>query len=155
MAIVSKVGIIFPLGWQEYTAIACVVLILVFSILLCCEIKHSVIIGLIMTGIMIGLCSAIIYHLCCKKSLTNCYFLLGFIILEDLLTFILCILTRRFKRAVFIVFILLSVAFVITGGLLLFFVGDDELWVSLAGGFFNTAIDVAALCLVSSLKFVK
>nr|CAH8865208.1 unnamed protein product [Trichobilharzia regenti] len=131
------------------------VLILVLCILLFFKIKYNVIIGLIMTGIIILLCSAITYSQCCKMSHSNCYVLLGFIILEDLLTVIFCILTKRFKQVVFIVMISLSAAFVIIGGLLFYFGNSDEVKISLAGGFWNTALDLAALCFASSLKFIS
>nr|CAH8821240.1 unnamed protein product [Trichobilharzia regenti] len=68
----------------------------------------------------IVLWSATICFMCCKTADFNCYFLLGFVILEDVLTVIACIYFRRFKLVVMIVLISLSVAFLITGTVLFY-----------------------------------
>uniref|UniRef100_A0AA85JC04 Uncharacterized protein n=1 Tax=Trichobilharzia regenti TaxID=157069 RepID=A0AA85JC04_TRIRE len=59
---------------------------------------------------------------------------------KDLLTIIFCILTRRFKPAVSMVLMYLSMAFMTIGWILLALDGKQGLLINLVAGFWNTAL---------------
>nr|CAH8865230.1 unnamed protein product [Trichobilharzia regenti] len=100
----------------------------------------------------IALWSAAINFVCCKMADFNCYFLLGFVIQEDVLTIIAFIYVRRFKLVVMMVLISSSMAFLVTGAVLIYLDTGERKYSELAGGFWNTAIATVALVFVSLLK---
>nr|CAH8865088.1 unnamed protein product [Trichobilharzia regenti] len=152
METVSQVGIMSTNRWQQYATIACMVLIVILCIILFLKFSNNIKVALVLTGIIIVLFSANIFIVCCENPGSECFTLLGFILLEVLLTIIFSILTRRFKRAVNIVMMSLSAAFLITGFALYFVKLGDNFWMQLAGCFWNSALVVVLLAFASSLK---
>nr|CAH8865056.1 unnamed protein product [Trichobilharzia regenti] len=144
METVSQVGIMSTIRWQQYATIACMVLIVIqkMCIIIFLKFSNNIKVALVLIGIIIVLFSANIFIVCCKDSGSECFILLGFILLEDLLTIIFSILTRRFKQAVNIVMMSLSAAFLITGFVLYFVKLGDDFWMQLAGCFWNSVLVV-------------
>ncbi|CAH8865857.1 unnamed protein product [Trichobilharzia szidati] len=101
---------------------------------------------MILTGIIILLWSLDIILLCCDNFKYPCYILIGFIILEDLLTIIFCFLTKRLIRVVEFTMLSISLACFIAVIIIYFLKRDEPLWLTLAGGLWNTSV-----ILVSSL----
>nr|CAH8865710.1 unnamed protein product [Trichobilharzia regenti] len=101
----------------------------------------------------LALWSANIYFTCCNMhNNSECYFLIGFITLEDLLTIIFCVLIKRLKKTVVTVLLSMSTAFLITGVVLFFVDRNNHLLSELAGGFWNTSVAILALLYASFLK---
>uniref|UniRef100_A0AA85J1X9 Uncharacterized protein n=1 Tax=Trichobilharzia regenti TaxID=157069 RepID=A0AA85J1X9_TRIRE len=140
-------------AWVDYVAVSCWALIVLLSLLLFFKFRNNLPVALFLIGIIIVLWSANIFSMCCNKYEKNCFILLGFIVLEDLLTIVFCFFTyKRLKLKVIIVMMLLSTAFVITG-IVLFFLGkDDPMFFEITGGFWNTALDMVAIGIASFLK---
>nr|CAH8819956.1 unnamed protein product [Trichobilharzia regenti] len=152
MADSLRVGENSGFGWRGYATITCIVLIMILCIIPIFTFRNNLKISLFLIGIIIVLFSANICFVCCKELGSECFILLGFIVLEDVLTIIFCILTRRFKPAVSIVLLYLSMAFMTTGWVLLALGRKQGILIYLVAGFWNTSLVLAALDFASSLK---
>ncbi|CAH8865935.1 unnamed protein product [Trichobilharzia szidati] len=102
-------------------------------------------------ALIILLCTTNIYLACCSRLDLWCYLLIGFCALEDLLTIVLCSLTKRFKRQVIISMLVLAVVFCITGTVF-YYLYKYHVHPAWAGGFWNTASCLAALAVRDLLK---
>ncbi|CAH8821804.1 unnamed protein product [Trichobilharzia szidati] len=142
----------FGAQWTAYAAITCLVWTVILCVFLFLVFKNNLRISLILIGIIIALWSGAICFTYCRGPDFKCYFLLGFVILEDLLTIIACIYVKRFKPVVIIVLISVSIAFLITGAVLFFLEMRQMKYSELAGGLWNTAVAILVLVFASSLK---
>ncbi|CAH8867547.1 unnamed protein product [Trichobilharzia szidati] len=134
----------FATEWKAYVAIACLVLTMILCTLLFFKYTNNVKVALILIGFIIVLWSGAICFMCCRKPDFKCYFLLAFVIVEDLLTIIACIYVKRFKLVVIIVLESLSATFLITGAVLFYVYFSDMKYSELAGGFWNTAVAIVS-----------
>nr|CAH8822045.1 unnamed protein product [Trichobilharzia regenti] len=108
--------------WHGYAFSGCLVLIVLLCLLLFFKFRNNLPVALILIGIIIVLWSTNIVAICCDFEKKYWCILLVFIILEDLITIIFCIIIKRFKQQVMLFLLSLSALFLITG-LILFFVG--------------------------------
>ncbi|CAH8866039.1 unnamed protein product [Trichobilharzia szidati] len=152
MIVILEANESFGAQWKAYAAITCLVLTMILCILLFFKFINNVKIALILIGFIIVLWSASICFMCCRRPNFKCYFLLGFVIVEDLLTIIACIYVKRFKLVVIIVLVSLSMAFLITGAVLFYLYMREMKYSELAGGLWNTAVAILVLVFASSLK---
>ncbi|CAH8865855.1 unnamed protein product [Trichobilharzia szidati] len=152
MIVILEANESFGAQWTAYAAITCLVWTVILCVFLFLVFKNNLRISLILIGIIIVLWSAAICFMYCQGPDIKCYFLLGFVILEDLLTIIACIYVKRFKPVVIIVLISVSIAFLITGAVLFFLDMRQLKYSELIGAFWNTTVAILALVFASSLK---
>nr|CAH8865716.1 unnamed protein product [Trichobilharzia regenti] len=142
-----------PEEWIDYAQVACLVMALALCILHFFKFRSNLKLALTLIAITLALWSANIYFTCCNMhNNSECYFLIGFITLEDLLTIIFCVLIKRLKKTVVTVLLSMSTAFLITGVVLFFVDRNNHLLSELAGGFWNTSVAILALLYASFLK---
>nr|CAH8865418.1 unnamed protein product [Trichobilharzia regenti] len=136
-------GEMIKFEWQDYAAVACLGVNLLLFLLLGLKFRTKLSVALVLIGIMVLLWSAEIILMSCEFK-QPCYILIGFIILEDILTIIFCSLTRRFKKGVAIALLCITVAcfavalYTINVGRL------GPISTVLAGGILNTAVDLVS-----------
>ncbi|CAH8864651.1 unnamed protein product [Trichobilharzia szidati] len=96
-------------------------------------------VGCLMCAILVILWTLVICLLCCEKLESECYALIAFAVIEDILTILFILQSRRLIKKVEATLLILSTACCITATILYYVKKDSPLFRSLAGGFLNTA----------------
>ncbi|CAH8865907.1 unnamed protein product [Trichobilharzia szidati] len=147
----------FPVYLWATVSLICSGVIILFIVLFF-KFRNKFSVALILMALIILLCTTNICYACCSKPEFDCYVLIGFCAFEDLLTIILCALIRRLKSQVLIVMAVLDVVLYIIGTVLYFLYKDCvfrricQVYIALAGGFWNSAVCLAALIITDLLK---
>ncbi|CAH8864141.1 unnamed protein product [Trichobilharzia szidati] len=140
------------MDWLLLVAIFTIAVIVALSLMQFFEFRSKYIVSCSFIGILLMLFSSDICLVVCKESKISCWFLIGFIFLEDILAIIFCYITKRLKANVVIALAVSALVCLAIPTISSIVNCKQDICKFVMGGFFNTAANLIAVVLINLLK---